>query len=151
MFTVFTAVSITRGKAAGEEGLDREDSKPSLQAWSSSAPCWRGNLSTSEYRLMSNPVTFPFSSERLMGADSAGWSQPAGPCAHRHPADLATQHELPLPAGVREHHPAQELKLGGPPGWGSVLFFACTGRSVPHTRVSYPTPISLHPFHNSVQ
>lgn len=97
------------------------------------------------------PVTFSFSSEGLMGANSARCSQPAGPHAHWCLAELATQHKLPLPAGGGEHPPAQELELGGSLSWGPVLLATCTGRSVPHTRVPHPSPLPLHPFHNNVQ
>lgn len=136
-----------RGKGCGSGGFGQGGH----QALSEQHPCWGGSLSTSESHVMTNPVIFPFSSERLLGADSARWSQPARPCAHRRPADLANQHGLLLPAGIREHWPAPEPKLGAYPGWGSVLFVACTGGSVPHTRVPHPAPISLHPLHHSVQ
>lgn len=86
-----------------------------------------------------------------MGANSARWSQPARPRAHRHPADPVTQRELPLPAGVGEHHPAQELQLGGPPGRGSALLTARTRGSVPRAGVPHTTPLSLHPSRDHVQ
>lgn len=87
-----------------------------------------------------------------MGAVSARRPQPARPHASRRPAEPGTQRELPLPARVRgEHCPAQELKLGRPPSWGSVLLTACTGGSVPHAGVPHPVPLPLHLFHDHVQ
>lgn len=96
-------------------------------------------------------MPLPFSSERLLGTDSVGWTQSARPCACRCPADPATQHQLPLPVGVRKQHPTQEHGMGGIPSWSSTLLAACIGRSAPHARVPRPIFIPLHFFHDSVK
>ena len=96
-------------------------------------------------------MTFPFSSEGLVGADGAWRPQPARPRAGRCPAELGTQHRLPLAAGVGQCGPAQEHQLGGPPHRGSVLLAACAGGFIPHAGVPHPGPLPFHLFHDDVQ
>ena len=96
-------------------------------------------------------MTFPSSLEGLMGADGARRPQPARPRAGRCPAELGTQHRLPLPAGVGSCRPAQEHQLRGAPHRGSVLLTACAGGSVPHAGVPHPGPLPFHLLHDDVQ
>ena len=78
-----------------------------------------------------------------MGADGARRPQPARPRAGRHPAELGTQHRLPLAAGVGRCGPAQERRLGGPlTGVQSYSLHAL--EDLYHTQ-GYPTP-APYPF-----
>lgn len=107
--------------------------------------CREGNVSPSDHHLVTNP-----SDLSILWRDSwegktvpEGLSQP-DPCRPM-PAELGTQHQLPLPAGVRRCGPAQEAPAGGPPHGGSVPH--CTRwRDLYHTQGYPAAPYPLTSF-----